>query len=176
MNTQTNNIASRLLPLLQSCHSILGTAWPKPGCPQLTGARTFIGTNLFAALENGAMELDQLFAGLESATIKGGGALLWKRCHDVIKRLKVLGRTSENPHIDAAFNLLYLATGVLYRQIAHSLTPMPDQDARFATVEEIEDLAQQCQWQGNATESAGQIADALAEVLDGLGRIGVIGA
>lgn len=162
------NIPPRIFPLLQSCHSILGTAWPKPGCQQLSDSRTFIGTNLFIALRNGAIELDRLFTEMGSNGSNGPSVLLWKVCHDVMNQLNVLGRKSEHPRIDSAFNLLYLAVGVLYQTIAHNVTETPKQDAQFSTVPEIDELMQNCQWRGNGKDVVGQLIDSLATILEEL--------
>jgi hypothetical protein len=166
MKTQADTDASKLLLLLQSCHSILGTAWPRPGYPDLAGARTFLGTNLFTALENGSAELDRLFAGLESIAARRDLPLLWRRCSEVIKRLRALGRSSDNPRIDRAFNLLYLSTGVLYQEVAQTLPEVPKQDARFSTVEDVEELLHLCRWEGTKSELARQMSDSLAKVLE----------
>lgn len=166
MKAKTDALIIELLPLMQSCHSVLGTAWPRPNFPQLAGAKTFIGTNLFSSLENGAERLNEQFSQLKVNGFDRDLLLLWNCCNETIAQLKQMGRASTNPNIDSAFNLLYFAIGVLYQEMAHKLPALPIQDSRFSTVPSIDKLAELCQWRGGTNEIATQIAKSLSAVLN----------
>ena len=158
--------------MLQCCHSILGTAWPRPSCKELAGAGAFIGTKLFTALENGARQLsdaveDASREGLETELVQ-----VWRHCDQVIQLLKLLKSQSRHPAIDPAFNLLYMATGVLYHQIARGQSSPPVQDKRFATVEDLEKLITICEWRDGVTSDlTAKIDGALVELLRQLSAV-----
>jgi hypothetical protein len=136
-----------LLVMVQCCHSVLSTAWPRPGFSSLAESGRFIGTKLFSALENADNELRRLFQeACKEGIDKQYGEIL-EHCHQIIVFLKQLESNRLHPSIDPAFNLLYLATGVIYQEIAASLPTVPEQDNRFATVEELKSLVSICKWE-----------------------------
>jgi hypothetical protein len=136
-----------LLVMLQCCHSVLSTIWPRPGYQSLAGAGRFIHTKAFIALQNADKELVQLFQEANQAGLPKSYAEAWEFSHRIISALKQLETNSLHPIIDPAFNLLYLATGVLYQEIAASLPIRPKQDARFTTVEDLKVMLIKCQWE-----------------------------
>jgi hypothetical protein len=128
---------------LQCCHSILNTAWPKPDVPQMSGARSFLGTKLFTALENITVSIKNE---LDAAPKMQLFSNTWNSFSAVVNQLKVLGRQSTNPEIDRAFNLLYFTSGVLYYEIAKANSMIPKNDTRFSHVEKFEELVLLCKW------------------------------
>ncbi len=92
-----------LLVSLQCCHSVLGTAWPRPGCPQLAGARSFIGTKLFVALEKIVSQIREQVAALDESELKAELSHLWKTVGDGVIFLKQFGRQREDAPIDRVF-------------------------------------------------------------------------
>ena len=151
MPSNTELKTTEVLLMLQCCHSILGTAWPRPGCKELSGAGGFIGTKLFTALENGAAQLSTAVEAARKEGLETEVMEVWNHCEQVIQVLKSLKGKSRHAAIDQAFNLLYLATGVLYQQIANKQASPPKQDKRFATVEDLKILIRKCEWQPGAT-------------------------
>ena len=151
---------SRLRLMIQSAHSTLGTAWPRPGSTALACAAKFINTNLFTTLENASFELDKIFDELEKSKLRPDLVVLWRRVREVITRLKALGRGTRNSSVDRAFNLLYLATGILYQEITNEFAPGEGQDERFSTVRNIPELLSVCAWHAD-----GNLFAALSEDL-----------
>src|SRR6266516_3860241 len=137
---------SPLLVGLQCCHSILGTAWPRPGCPQLAGARSFIGTKLFVALEKIVGQIGAQVAALDESNLKRELLPLSKMVTDAVDYLKQFGKQREDEPVDRVFNLLYLVTGVAYHRVAAETPDKPQQDARYSTVEDLADLLRLCAW------------------------------
>ena len=136
----------KILGLLQGCHSILGLAWPKPGIPQMAGASIFIGTNPFVALEDGVRQTGEEFASLYKLQNMQTACEAWRLLTEIVRRFKILGRHSQSPAIDPAFNLIYLTTGVLYYHISTTFSIVPAHVQPFATVEPLEKLLSICSW------------------------------
>lgn len=146
MNNNNKQSCSQLLVTLQCCHSILNTAWPKPGVTQMQGAQIYIGTKLFEALENA---LSQVERDVFACRIFSPNDIPYNVCElfeVMIKRLNKIGRKTNNSQIDNAVNLLYLATGVLYHHICKLFNVIPEQDDRFSPVEELQPLLISCGW------------------------------
>jgi hypothetical protein len=156
----------RLLGLLQGCHSILGLCWPKPGVPQMSGARIFIGTKPFFALEDGIRQTNSEFESLSQFNNMQTARAAWHLVTRIVAQFRILGRNSEAKAIDPAFNLIYLATGLLYHHVSNifSVVPIPVQP--YATVETLEKLLRDCSWQqGNDKTETEEMLKSLADNL-----------
>jgi hypothetical protein len=164
------NDSSELLVLLQSCHSIIGTAWSDPVYPELADSRIFIGTKLFISLENGAAKIDALFKERKISGSWSEYTKLWQHCYSLIRTLHILGNKSNNPNINCAFNLLFLATGVIYNKLSNDLFKCPKQDIRFSTVYDIELLMKKCLWVGNIDKIIEKLDTELLNILGELNK------
>jgi hypothetical protein len=147
----------RLLQFLQGCHSILGIAWPRPGNPEMEGARVFIGTNLFASLEDGVRQADEEFEHLITFPNMETHCVIWRLNGDILIRLKALGRVTRNSFVDSAFNLLYLSTGLQHNIIASAFNFIPTPVERFSKVEATDDLLKKCGWINSEQSSPGVV-------------------
>jgi hypothetical protein len=152
MNNESKNDYCELLANIWQFHSILNTAWPKPGIPQMTGASVFLHTNLFKALENGLIRIQQLLKPVETSN---GFLNYWEAFYSLFMRLKEQDRAEKSERIDRAINMLYLASGVLYHQVAMISSKLPDCDKRLIGVEDFSKLLQLCRWSdsGNTIDS-----------------------
>jgi hypothetical protein len=138
----------KILGLLQGCHSILGLCWPRPGIAQMAGSKIFIGTKPFIALEEGVRLTTSEFELLRTMEKIKPAFNVWHLIVDVVAEFRRLGPKSQSPDIDPAYNLIYLATGVLYHQIATSFTVVPKPVPPYATVERMDKLLADCGWNG----------------------------
>jgi hypothetical protein len=155
--------------MLQCCHSIISTAWPRPDYPSLAGAGKFIHTKLFTALENADKTLISLFQEAEKEGFNVEYGKLWEYCHQILSVLKRLETNCLHPSIDPAFNLLYLTSGVLYEEIVATLPSRPEPDKRFASVEDLESLVSACKWKiGIGPDITKKLSDNLATTVSEL--------
>ena len=165
MNDQRDWNPEQLLQFLQGCHSILGIGWPKPGVPQMAGARIFIGTNPFLALEDGIRQANEEFEFLCKLPKMQTTCEAWCLVKALVAQLRALGRESQSPMIESALNLLYLATGVLYHEISSDLGATPKLVERFSRVEVLEELLRTCAWkQSNSQNPEDILQDVVAEM------------
>ena len=156
---------------LQCCHSILNTAWPKPGVPQMTGASGFIGTNVFRALRRITLLIKEEIADAGSSLKVPDLARVWGAFEAVVERLEERGRQAPRNQVDRAFNLLYLASCVLYRELARAGEVVPKHDPRFSHVEELGELLSLCAWKSNPAPGKpliNEIEDALRACLSAI--------
>lgn len=168
MSTQDEAITT-IAAMVQSCHSILNTAWPRPGRSDLKGASVFIGTRLFTALRNGMEQVGDRLREPAYPLHEGSLGGLWQNCTALVGRLSKIERESKTPEVDEAFNLLYFATGVFYnRLVATSRIPIPT-DSRFSECESLTVLVEICEWR-LGTENI--LADTSKELARMLGELG----
>ena len=160
---------SELLVQLQCCHSILNTAWPKPGVPQMAGARSFIGTKLFQALERIVNQITETVQSLTESQVKDQLSQAWTAVAKLVVFLKVSGRDLDTETIDRAFNLLYLTSGVAYHRLAAGLSQTPPQNERFSTVENLADLLGVSAWP--PSEPSPNPADLLEAVAEEISKV-----
>jgi hypothetical protein len=135
-----------ILGHLQGCHSVLALGWPRPGIPQMAGARIFIGTNPFFALEDGIQQASAEFEILCKNPNMQTACQAWLLVTQIVVQFRTLGRQSQSAAIDPAFNLIYLTTGVLYHHISSIFSVTPKSVQPFATVESLEKLLGDCSW------------------------------
>lgn len=134
----------KILGLLQGCHSILSLGWPKPGIPEMSGARVFIGTKPFFALKDGIRQANREFELFSAIQKMKSTCEAWHLVGEIVNRFEALGRQSESKAIDPAFNLIYLTTGVLYHHISTMFSVVPEHVQPYAIVDDIERLLHDC--------------------------------
>ncbi len=135
-----------LMVQLQCCHSVLNTAWPRPGVAALRGAKAFIGTKLFIALETSMRDIAAAIQAFPDTEIKSTLLPLWAAAEQLVGRLKRFGSERADEEVDKAFNLLYLASGVAYHLMRGRIEQPPSQDARYSSVESLDRLLTLCAW------------------------------
>jgi hypothetical protein len=153
---------TELLVRLQCCHSILNTAWPRPGVPQMAGARRFIATKLFRSLQ---VSIDQTAESIESLgepQVKEDLFYTWNSVGETVRYLSVANQRADEATVDRLFNLLYLVTGIAYHRVAGELPQKSQQDERFSSVEDVGDLLRLCAWR--SSQPSEQPADLLREL------------
>lgn len=141
---------TRLFELLQCCHSILNTAWPKPGVEAMAGARIFIGTKLFEALKNSAKQISTEITQIDDPEDRSLLTGFWNVCNESIQHLEVNREILRDDAVDRIFNLLYLASGVAYHYVIKRTRETPDQNERFSTMEELQVLLVSCAWKSSS--------------------------
>ena len=146
MNTNPNADYSELLAQVRHFHSILNTAWPRPGVPQMAKASVFIGTKLFTALENGLIQIQHALEALHSSSNRNELVGFWKTLAGLFLQLKGQNSGERSERIDQALNLLYLASGVFYHRLAELSSVVPKADERMIGVEEMAKLLELCGW------------------------------
>jgi hypothetical protein len=159
------NEQRQLLSLIWKFHCVLNTAWPKPDVPVMAGSSVFIGTNLFKALENGLVQIEQSF---HSSQSQGREELLpfWNAFNHLFSILKKQNRSEKSARIDEALNLLYLASGVFYHRIKEISSATLETDPRLTGVEDIPTLLKICKWTGatKASEMENEIIEKMNTV------------
>jgi len=136
----------RILVQLQCCHSVLNTAWPRPRVAAMRGAKMFIGTKLFLALETSLREIAAAIQEFPDADVKSALLPFWTAVEQLGRRLKMFGTDRADDDVDQAFNLLYLATGVAYHLVRERFDQPPSQDDRYSSVEGLDRLLSLCAW------------------------------
>lgn len=147
----------RLLELLWQFHSILKTAWPRPGVPEMANASVFIGTNLFKTLGNGLREIEEV---IRSETNSGQWldfVPFLKAFNRFFFQIGLQDRNRPSVKIDRALNLLYLASGIFYLHVAEVFSESPEED-----MEKLAELLNLCQWHTNL-ETTNQIFSSLMD-------------
>jgi hypothetical protein len=133
----------------------------------LAGARHFITTNVFKALESVVGEIQEQIAALEERQLRSELLPLWKKVTDTVGFLKQFGKQRGDDVVDPLFNLLYLVTGMAYHRVVAELSEKPQHDERYSTVEEVADLLRLCAWSpSQPTEQPSQLLQELAAALD----------
>ena len=112
----------------------------------MAGGSVFLGTNLFRALDNGLSLIERALGSPENAAIGREVADFWKSFTRLFLRLKSQSRGEKSERIDAAINLLYLGSDVLYHRINELSGSVPDRDERLIGVEPLDELLALCHW------------------------------
>src|SRR5436190_4253721 len=99
-----------LMRLIWKFHSLLNTAWPKPGVEAPISATVFLNTKLFAALEQGVHEIQSTINRFASEDTNDELSQFWSAFVDLFKKVKGQKTSTEPKKVDAAVNLLYLAS------------------------------------------------------------------
>ena len=135
-----------LMVQLQCCHSVLNTTWPRPGVAAMRGAKMFIGTKLFIALETSVRDIAAAIQDFPDTEVKSALLPFWTPAEQLVRRLKQFGAERPDNDVDQAFNLLYLATGVAYHLVRSRIDQPPSQDDRYSSVEGLDRLLSLCAW------------------------------
>jgi hypothetical protein len=154
----------KLLAFLLQFHSVLNTAWPKPDAPEMANASIFIGTNLFKALEDGVCQIQDALHSFPDPKLRNEATPFWNAFSGLFFELGAQGRGKQNEGTDYAFNLLYLASGVLYHRVAEFSPKLPTLDARLMGVEKLGDLLRLCNWQKNEQTTKSVFDSLVAEM------------
>jgi len=138
----------RSLPALVSkFHMVLSTAWPRPGVAQMAGASVFIATTLFTTLKDGMREIQDALELAENSGVRNQVAGFWAEFSKLFSAVSSHNTQEDrSEQIDNALNILYLASGVLYRRIVEISGHAVVQDERIIGVEELDDLLALCHW------------------------------
>jgi hypothetical protein len=151
-----------LLELVAKFHSISNTAWPKPGEPALAGASIFIGTTLFRTLEHCTLLIQEAVEAMGNNDSR-------REIENFLTAFKLLfsavgqrDRGEKSEQVDFAFNILYLASGVLYHRITEISSRIPED--RFTLVEPFNKLLELCRWPGKI-DNVKAVFDSLASAM-----------
>ena len=143
--------------------------WPRPGFPSLAGAGIFLKTSLFIAYLGADRDITDLFA--NTGDIAGVKRLAdaWEPAHELTLSMARVAKPDRNPIYDVAFNLLYLTTGILYHEAVSLLPVKPQQNPRYATVENRDALFRNCHWTcGLSDHEFGDLKTALTRANDSI--------
>jgi hypothetical protein len=149
-----------LSALLEKFHSVLNTAWPKPGVPAMANASVFIGTTLFKGLEDGLNIIEDAIEASEACDFKKEAMSFWNVFRNLFTAIGKQDRYKQSEQVDFAFNLLYLASGVFYYRVVELSSKQPGIDRRTIEVEPFEDLLRLCRWPGK-TENVKSVYSSL---------------
>lgn len=154
-------VISELAGALRACHSILNTAWPRPGVAAMARARSFIKTKLYGNLEAAAYEVAKSVGSAADHDLEAFAVALQRR----VEALKQGHEQLSDEAIDSIFNLLYLATGVAFHRVSDLGLRSPSWAENLMEVEPVDALLRLCKW-GKESEPSEQLLVELTAALE----------
>lgn len=139
---------NQVLECFQAGHSVLNLAWPHPGVNPMSGAKDFIGTNVFKGLHKA---LVTAVLRISSEPDIPQRAVIEKAVQESILLLQRI--QSQSAHVsqenfDAAVNLLYFVTGVAWHVLAAHEPNIRVLTSGPMEVESFDELCSSCSWNG----------------------------
>jgi hypothetical protein len=152
MNHKAKADCRKLMWWVAKHHSILNTAWPKPGEPALAGASVFIGTTLFKSLENSLPLIEEEIDELSDDELKGELKPFLEAFKKLFFAVGRMDRNINSEQVDFAFNILYLASGIFYHRIEQLSFTRADLENEFIRVKPFGELLELCRWPEKSEE------------------------